>query len=169
MERPTISRGMRSSEASNVDKRQDHGKPHLISPFSSPHNSKITWDHLLRQTSDWEGTLWGKPDWADRPNDKPLEWLNRKRNEPGTVYKYNDTRVNALALAATAVWHRSLPEVLRERIMEPIGASNSWHWTCILYISDAADVLIGCICQCCGCVELIKVIRIILHVQHKFK
>lgn len=22
---------------------------------------------MLRQTSDWEGTLWGKPDWADRP------------------------------------------------------------------------------------------------------
>ncbi len=108
---------------------EDLGKPHFISPFSSPHNSKITWDHLLRQTSDWEGTLWGKPDWADRPNDKPLEWLNRARNEPGTVYKYNDTRVNALALAATAIWHRSLPEVLRERIMEPIGASNSWHWT----------------------------------------
>ena len=108
---------------------EDLGKPHFIEPFSSAHNRKITWDHLLRQTSDWEGTLWSKPDWADRPNDKPQEWLNRPRNEPGTVYKYNDTRVNALALAATAVWHRSLPEVLRERIMQPIGASNSWHWT----------------------------------------
>ena len=31
------------------------------------HNSTITWEHLLRQTSDWQGTLWGKPDWADRP------------------------------------------------------------------------------------------------------
>jgi hypothetical protein len=116
-------------EAEMYRRPEDLGKPHFISPFSSPHNSKITWDHLLRQTSDWEGTLWGKPDWADRPGDKPQEWLNRKRNEPGTVYKYNDTRVNALALAATAVWHRSLPEVLRERIMQPIGASNSWHWT----------------------------------------
>ena len=36
--------------------------------FDGPHNSKITWEHLLRQTSDWEGTLWGKPEWADRPN-----------------------------------------------------------------------------------------------------
>lgn len=116
-------------EAEMYRRPEDLGKTHFISPFSSPHNSKITWDHLLRQTSDWEGTLWGKPDWADRPNDKPLEWLNRKRNEPGSVYKYNDTRVNALVLAATAVWHRSLPEVLRERIMQPIGASNSWHWT----------------------------------------
>ena len=30
--------------------------------FDSPHNSKITWRHLLNQTSEWEGTLWGKPD-----------------------------------------------------------------------------------------------------------
>ena len=35
--------------------------------FDTPHNATITWDHLLRQTSDWQGTLWGKPDWADRP------------------------------------------------------------------------------------------------------
>ncbi len=35
--------------------------------FEGPHNSKITWEHLLRQTSDWQGTIWGKPDWADRP------------------------------------------------------------------------------------------------------
>jgi len=110
-------------------KPEDLGKPHFIMPFASEHNKKITWNHMLRQTSDWEGTLWGKPDWADRPNDKTQEWLTRKRNEPGSVYKYNDTRVNALALAATAVWHKSLPEVLRTNIMEPIGASNSWHWT----------------------------------------
>ena len=45
--------------------------------FDTPHNRTITWDHLLRQTSDWEGTLWGKPDWADRPGDKPAEWTTR--------------------------------------------------------------------------------------------
>jgi CubicO group peptidase (beta-lactamase class C family) len=110
-------------------KPEDLGKPHFIMPFASEHNKKITWNHMLRQTSDWEGTLWGKPDWADRPNDKTQEWLTRKRNEPGSVYKYNDTRVNALALATTAVWHKPLPEVLRTNIMEPIGASNNWHWT----------------------------------------
>ncbi len=92
-------------------KPEDLGKSHFIMPFASEHNKKITWNHMLRQTSDWEGTLWGKPDWADRPNDKTQEWLTRKRNEPGSVYKYNDTRVNALALAATAVWHKPLPEV----------------------------------------------------------
>ncbi len=36
-------------------------------PFESEHNRRITWDHMLRQTSDWQGTLWGEPDWADRP------------------------------------------------------------------------------------------------------
>jgi len=104
-------------------------KKSFIFPFDTPHNQKISWDNLLRQTSDWEGTLWGKPDWADRPNDKPQEWLTRTRNEPGSTWKYNDTRVNAIALAATLVWHRPLPEVLRELIMDPIGSSNTWHWT----------------------------------------
>ena len=104
-------------------------KSSFIYPFETIHNRKITWDHLLRQTSDWEGVLWGKPDWADRPSDKSDEWTTRNRFEPGTVYKYNDTRVNALALAATTVWRKPLPEVLREQVLNPIGASNTWAWT----------------------------------------
>ena len=104
-------------------------KSSFIYPFETAHNKKITWDHMLRQTSDWEGLLWGKPDWADRPSDKQEDWTTRARFEPGTVYKYNDTRVNALALAATTVWRKPLPEVLREQVMNPIGASNTWAWT----------------------------------------
>ena len=100
----------------------------LIYPFSSPHNRTLTWDVMLRQTSDWEGTLWDKPDWADRPTGKPEEWPTRKRNAPGTVYKYNDVRVNALALAATSVWRQPLPQVLKKYIMDPIGASTTWRW-----------------------------------------
>jgi CubicO group peptidase (beta-lactamase class C family) len=97
--------------------------------FDGPHNSKITWDHLLRQTSDWQGTLWGKPDWADRPEgQRPADWPNRPLSEPGTRYKYNDVRVNVLALSALHVIRRPLPEVLREEIMEPIGASSTWRW-----------------------------------------
>jgi CubicO group peptidase (beta-lactamase class C family) len=99
-----------------------------ITPFSSEHNKKITWETLLRQTSDWEGSLWGKPDWADRPDRDSTKWHNRQRNEPGRVFEYNDVRVNALALAATKVWRRSLPQVLAEKIMQPIGASSSWKW-----------------------------------------
>ena len=101
----------------------------LLDHFDSEHNTKITWDHLLRQTSDWQGTRWGKPDWADRPEGQtPADWPKRKLSEPGTRYKYNDVRVNLLALAALHVIRRPLPQVLREEIMEPIGASSTWRW-----------------------------------------
>ena len=104
--------------------------PPEVDLFKSEHNRKITWEHLLRQTSDWSGTLWDKPDWADRPpaGQKPEQWPQRDMHEPGSYYKYNDTRVNVLALAALYLWRRPLPEVLRETIMDPIGASDSWHW-----------------------------------------
>jgi len=93
------------------------------------HNATITWEHLLRQTSDWQGTLWGKPDWADRPEGAtPADWPNRKLYDPGTRYKYNDTRVNMLALLTLHVWRRPLPDVLREEVMNPIGASTTWRW-----------------------------------------
>ena len=103
--------------------------PPDVDLFEAPHNQTIKWDHLLRQTSDWQGTLWGKPDWADRPEgEKPSEWPDRKLWDPGTHYKYNDVRINVLALAALHVWRRPLPEVLREQVMEPIGASSTWRW-----------------------------------------
>jgi CubicO group peptidase (beta-lactamase class C family) len=98
--------------------------------FQSNHNARITWDHLLRQTSDWQGTLWGKPDWSDRPpDDQPIEeYRKRPRSEPGRTYKYNDVRVNVLAYAALQVWRRPLPDVLKEYLMDPIGASSTWVW-----------------------------------------
>ena len=104
------------------------GHSMFIEPFAPPHNRQITWDDMLRQTSDWEGTLWGKPDWADRPSQNPAEWRTRARARPGTTYEYNDVRVNVLALAVTNVWRRPLPEVLRDYVMDPIGASSTWRW-----------------------------------------
>lgn len=104
------------------------GKSQLIELFETEHNRKITWEQLLRQTSDWEGTLWGKPEWADRPDRDLTTWLNRPRKEPGTVYEYNDVRVNVLALAALNVWRKPLPQVLKENVMDEIGASNTWRW-----------------------------------------
>jgi CubicO group peptidase (beta-lactamase class C family) len=104
------------------------GESMVLQPFESAHNRLITWDDLLRQTSDWEGTLWGKPEWADRPGPNPSEWRSRKRNDPGTTYEYNDVRVNVLALAALEVWRRPLPQVLKDYVMDPIGASNTWRW-----------------------------------------
>ena len=100
----------------------------LLDLFPSPHARTITWDHLLRQTSDWSGTLWGKPDWADRPAEDLDKELVRERHAPGSVYEYNDARVNLLALAALTVWRRPLPRVLDEYVMEPIGASRTWRW-----------------------------------------
>lgn len=108
---------------------EDFGSPEMLSPFASAHNKTLTWDVMLRQTSDWEGTLWGKPEWADRPDADATKWITRKRNNPGSIYEYNDVRVNALALAATCVWRRPLPQILKEQIMDPIGASNTWRWT----------------------------------------
>ncbi len=104
------------------------GKPKFLEIFETEHNRKITWDSLLRQTSDWEGTLWGKPDWADRPDRDASTWLTRKRSEPGAVFEYNDVRVNVLALAALNVWRKPLPEVLKENLMDEIGASATWRW-----------------------------------------
>ncbi|HEX2203949.1 MAG TPA: serine hydrolase [Longimicrobium sp.] len=105
------------------------GEATVLEPFATSHNRRVTWDHLLRQTSDWEGTLWGKPEWADRPAGDASTWRTRPRSAPGSVYEYNDVRVNALALAALNVWRRPLPEVLREQVMDPIGASPTWRWT----------------------------------------
>jgi CubicO group peptidase (beta-lactamase class C family) len=107
---------------------QPYPRGELIDLFPDARARTITWDHMLRQTSDWEGTLWGKPDWVDRPGPDPEANRTRARSQPGIVWKYNDTRVNALALAALNVWRRPLPQVLKEAIMDPIGASGTWRW-----------------------------------------
>ncbi|RYY54600.1 MAG: class C beta-lactamase-related serine hydrolase [Chitinophagaceae bacterium] len=105
------------------------GKAVLYRPFDTPHNRTITWNDLLRQTSDWEGTLWGKPEWADRPDSSQADWKTRKRFPSGSRYEYNDVRVNALALTLTGVWRRPLPQVLKQFILDPIGASDRWRWS----------------------------------------
>ena len=98
--------------------------------FEGEHNKQISWAHLLQQNSDWSGSLWGLHDWADRP---PAEggidqWKNRELRKPGTVMEYNDVRVNVLAYSLTHVWRKPLPQVLKEELMDPIGASSSWRW-----------------------------------------
>lgn len=98
--------------------------------YKGVHNSKITWRHLLTQSSDWSGCLFGVCDWADRPPKEGGidEWRNRKLMEPGTNFKYNDVRVNLLAYSLLQVWRKPLPMVLKEKIMDPIGASTTWRW-----------------------------------------
>ena len=115
-------------EGQRYDIGEKFGTSSFLDLFAAEHNRKITWEHLLRQTSDWEGTLWGKPDWADRPDRDSGKWLGRQRGEPGTAYEYNDVRVNVLALTALNVWRKPLPQVLKENLMDEIGASNTWRW-----------------------------------------
>lgn len=91
--------------------------------YDTAHNRPITWHQLLNQTSGWEGTLWGKPDWADRYRGE-----RRPPEAPGEHWRYNDVRVNQLALSLLQVWRQPLPRVLRERIMDPIGCSPTWRW-----------------------------------------
>lgn len=113
----------------DVHDRVDAYMPTDADLFGDPHNAPITWDHLLRQTSDWSGELFGVPDWADRPVGETVEAMqNRERHTPGTHFKYNDVRINLLALAALQVWREPLPVVLRETVMNPIGASSTWRW-----------------------------------------
>ena len=103
--------------------------------FEGPHNGKITWHHLLQQTSEWEGTLWDKPDLIDRnrvagggPSRGAKKGTHRDLAEPGGFWEYNDVRVNRLSLALMMLWQRPLPEVFRELVMGPIGASPDWEW-----------------------------------------
>lgn len=101
--------------------------------FAGPHNGAITWRHLLQQTSEWEGTLFGKSDVIDRNRNLAVEGRGRKGDprplqQPGTHWEYNDVRVNRLSLALLRRFRRPLPEVFRDRIMQPIGASADWSW-----------------------------------------
>ncbi|WP_330455621.1 beta-lactamase family protein [Streptomyces sp. NBC_00820] len=94
--------------------------------FANGHGRGITWRHLLDQTSQWEGELWGKPTAVDAQSTR--EGTESAGGPPGEGWAYNDVRVNLTALALTVLLRQSLPEVLRSRIMEPIGASPSWSW-----------------------------------------
>jgi CubicO group peptidase (beta-lactamase class C family) len=102
--------------------------------FTSAQNRDISWRHLLQLTSEWEGTLFGKADMIDRHRSagpmpaKAPKGTFRALQRPGTFWEYNDVRVNRLALSLLQLFREPLPDVLRRRIMAPIGASTTWRW-----------------------------------------
>ena len=98
--------------------------------FDGEKNSLITWEHLLNQSSDWFGNLFGINHWEDRPDiSKSIDdWRSEPQKVPGTHYKYNDVRVNVLAYSLLQVFRESLPKVLKKTIMDPIDASDTWRW-----------------------------------------
>jgi CubicO group peptidase (beta-lactamase class C family) len=113
----------------------------LDDAFDSPHNRTITWRHLLDQTSEWQGTLWSKPDTIDHNRDLRQSDLGRLTDvvpttkgtvralrPPGTYWEYNDVRVNRLSLCLLQLFREPLADVLRQAVMAPIGASDEWAW-----------------------------------------
>jgi CubicO group peptidase (beta-lactamase class C family) len=106
-----------------------------IDGFDTDQNRGVTWAHLLQQTSEWEGTLYTKPDVVDWNRNLDPEGMaaagdfqRETRQSPGGHWEYNDVRVNRTALALLAVWGEPLPDVLKRDVMDPIGASETWVW-----------------------------------------
>src|SRR5271166_2809259 len=93
--------------------------------FSGPKSRRITWKHLLHQTSEWDGTLWDRPWWSD-PQGRQAR--TDQLGEPGTVWAYNDVRINLLALALTKLWQRPLGDVLETELLSKLGSSNTLQW-----------------------------------------
>lgn len=104
--------------------------------FDNGRNADITWTHLLQQTSEWEGECFGMPDQVERYRVVQFQSVvesgrkgdARPLRAPGGYWEYNDVRINQLSLALLHLFGRPLPEVFRERIMRPIGASEDWTW-----------------------------------------
>ena len=104
--------------------------------FEGERNARVTWHHLLQQTSEWEGTCLGIPEQVDRyrwVSHQPGQAEGRKGDprplgEPGSRFEYNDVRINQLSLALLHLWRRPLPEVFAERILAPTRCSDPFQW-----------------------------------------
>lgn len=103
--------------------------------FDDEHNQDVTWEHMLHQTSEWGGTCFGVPDQADHyravtfgktPPGKKGDL--RPLQAPGSYWEYNDVRINQFSLALLHLFGRPLPEVFKEAIMQPVGATDNWNW-----------------------------------------
>lgn len=112
----------------------DHGVSDI--GFADPHNSAVSWRHMLQFTSEWSGECFGVPDRIDHyrvVSMQPDDHGRRKGDErqhatPGSYWEYNDVRINQFSLALMRIFNRPLPEVFAEHIMTPLQASDSWRW-----------------------------------------
>jgi CubicO group peptidase (beta-lactamase class C family) len=107
--------------------------------YASAQNAKVTWRHHLQQESEWEGEMWGKKhDFVGREAFGDGERKPRVLAAPGSHYEYNDVRINRFALSLLRLFKKPVPDVFRDEVMDPIGASSTWHW--IPYVNSYADV-----------------------------
>ena len=124
--------------------------------FEGDRLSRITWHHLLQQTSECQGTCLGIPEQVDR-----FRWLPyqtgqangqkgyaRPLGEPGSRYEYNDVRINQLSLTLLHLF-KDAPRTS----WFAIGAGSSITWVdpvlelvCIMRWMDAAKTN-DCIAQ----------------------
>jgi len=107
--------------------------------YDSPRNAQVTWKMHLQQETEWEGTLWGKKDdFIGKEAFGEGERKPRERQRPGSYYEYNDVRINRLGLSLLRTFKKPVPEVFRDEIMDPIGASNAWKW--VPYHNSYVDI-----------------------------
>ena len=97
--------------------------------YDSPHNRLITWRNHLQQESEWEGEMWGKnANFIGREAFGSGEMKPREIREPGSYYEYNDVRINRFALSLLEIFKKPIPDLFRDEVMNPIGASTAWTW-----------------------------------------
>ena len=97
--------------------------------YESPHNRLVTWRHHLQQESEWEGEMWGKnANFIGKEAFGNGEMKPRAIEAPGTHYEYNDVRINRFSLSMLRLFKKPIPDVFRDEVMIPIGASNAWKW-----------------------------------------
>jgi CubicO group peptidase (beta-lactamase class C family) len=104
--------------------------------FDSGHNRPITWEHLLTQTSEWQGECFGMPDHVEhnrRVSHDPKPPTGKKGElralrAPGTYWEYNDVRINQLSLALLHLFRQPLPQLFLENVLLPIGGGRNFRW-----------------------------------------
>jgi CubicO group peptidase (beta-lactamase class C family) len=97
--------------------------------YDSAQNARITWEEQLQQTSEWEGSLWGKPsNFLGTEEFGKGQRHERAIQQPGKYWEYNDVRINRLSLSLLQVWQKPLPQVLKDELMDRIGASHTWEY-----------------------------------------
>jgi CubicO group peptidase (beta-lactamase class C family) len=107
--------------------------------YHSAHNSQITWKNHLQQTSEWEGTLWGKSsDFVGAREFGTSQQKARTIRPPGSLFEYNDVRINRFSLSLLRLFQTGLPDVLKTSIMDPIGASQEWQW--VAYANSYVEI-----------------------------
>ena len=107
--------------------------------YDSPHNRFVTWRNHLQQESEWEGEMWGKKsDFIGTEAFGRAEMKPRAIEAPGAHYEYNDVRINRFALSLLRLFKKPIPDVFRDEVMNPIGASTTWKW--VPYTNAYVDI-----------------------------